>query len=151
MLLYERERKEAGGRGEGWLFDRSGWPECDLVGGDGGCGRGVGARVAAGERELGSVRLGAASPLPLSEAKASPCRLRWLAPGAAAAAVVRLRPDQPPRPTEAWLSRHLIFFFKKNLLVLLFSEKTSLLKLKSPWVCSYMYMGCHILFSHGTC
>jgi hypothetical protein len=83
----------AGGRGEGWggcSFQRS--AECDLVRArarGGGMRRWKGGRRRArGEGELGL--LGAASPLPLSEAKGSRCRLRWLA-----SAVVRSHPDQP--------------------------------------------------------
>lgn len=78
-------------------------------GGDGGVGsvgrapalasaRGASARgTRASQRVRGSsCWLGAASPLPLSEAKSSRCRLRWLAPDATILlplSLVRLRPN----------------------------------------------------------
>lgn len=103
----------AGGRGEVWLFDRSVGPEeCDLVAGRrraGACVRAfAGARGTRASRRVrgSSGWLGAASPLPLSEAKA------WLEPEAAAASRCQAAsgPTALPRPTETWLSRKISFF-----------------------------------------
>ena len=91
----------AGGRGEGWLFDVVRPMESTSARGwrtDGRMGAGVWIVVA------GEV-LGAASPLPRSEAKGWFCRcpaLRWmllLLPLSLCQGCVRASPDQP-RPTE---------------------------------------------------